>query len=160
MNTILEGLFILFGVPVVILIIGLCWGLVFVGAWELYSKIEKWFEGRKKPEAKPFIPTPEQEKELCPRYFNDAVKPEPTKKEQEIAKELRYFNCPICKLPVQPTDLVGRNECPYCGIDLDVFVILKFEEIDKEIASIKKWLKGRNIPTETKDELRRRLDKI
>lgn len=161
MNILLEGLFFLFGVPVIIIIVASCWMLVLIGAWKLYSKVDKWFEGRKaKPES-----TKKEQKTLNGDVYNytiDGFKHtiDTTKKEQEIAKELRHFSCPICKLPVQPTDLVGRNECPYCGIDLDVFVILKFEEIDKEITSIKRWLKGRNIPTETKDELRRRLNNL
>lgn len=44
--------------------------------------------------------------------------------------------------------------------DLDILLAEYRKTILVEVASIKRWLKGRNIPTETKDELRRRLNKI
>lgn len=152
MNTILEGLFFLFGVPVIILVVVGCWGLVFWGALELHSKVYKWFEGRKKPEAKPFIPTPEQEKELCPRYFDDPYTVDTTSQEEQ-------YTCPLCGFKKGWALFFALEECPKCGSGASL-AILQWQHYTKEIASIKKWLKSRNIPTETKDELRRRLNKI
>jgi len=76
-----------------------------------------------------------------------------------------YINCPVCDEKLDHQVWVSLKECPKCGTNsrLVMLVFLLKDQIKdtyEEIKDIKRWLKGRNIPTETKDELRRRLNKI
>lgn len=162
MNILLEGLFLLFGVPVIIIIMVSCWGLVFFGAWELYSKVDKWFEGRKKPEPakkeqKTLTDLEKELKTLNGNVYNYTI--DNFKHTIDTTSQEDQYTCPLCGFKVNWALFFSDEKCPACGSGASL-AILEWQHYTKEIASIKKWLKGRNIPTETKDELRRMLNKI
>lgn len=67
--------------------------------------------------------------------------------------------CPYCKTWFKPVIWYAIKECP-CGASAAEVFLIKLLDVKSEIKDTKRWLKSADMPTETKDELRRRLNKI